>query len=186
MGRISRPTRCDVRGASPAAKRRRRQRGVAIAELALALPILLVLVMATVDFGRYVYTSQIVNDLAREAAMLVSRGATVDQAATAAYQADGPLDIKDSGGMIVSYVNRRSATDGTPWITNQVTVGSKPVKSSKIGSKGNAAKLPKIKTLSSGVTITAIEISHRFEPLFPLQSFGLNFYPPEVYNVAVF
>jgi Flp pilus assembly protein TadG len=165
---------------------RRRERGVAVTELSLALPILLILVMATVDFGRFIYTTQIVSDLAREAGMLVSRGATVTQAANATFQADGPLDVEHSGGMIVSYINRRSVTDGTPWITNQSTVGEMVAKSSRLGKLNGAAKLPKVKTLSTGVTLTAIEVSHRFEPLFPLETFGLNFYPDVVYNVAVF
>ena len=102
----------------------RRQRGVVISEFAIALPLLLLIAMATVDFGRYVYNMQIVNDLAREAAMLVSRGVPYDQTFAATFNADAPLDVQSYGFIIISRIRRQSAGNPTPWIFEQVSAGN--------------------------------------------------------------
>jgi Flp pilus assembly protein TadG len=43
-------------------------RGQALPEFALVLPLFLLLLFSTIEFGRYVYTAQIVNNAAREGA----------------------------------------------------------------------------------------------------------------------
>jgi Flp pilus assembly protein TadG len=164
---------------------RNRQGGVAIAEFAIALPVLLILVMATVDFGRYVYNMQIVNDLAREGAMLVSRGATYDQTFTATFGADAPLDIENYGSVIVSRIRRQSAGNPQPWIFDQESAGA-VIGASRVGVEGGPANLPDIDELETGVTMMAVEVSHQFVPLFPIDALGLDVYEDSVYNAAIF
>lgn len=48
--------------------RRRRRRGQAIAEFAIAAPIFFLILFAIIDFGRYVYYVQVLNNAAREGA----------------------------------------------------------------------------------------------------------------------
>jgi hypothetical protein len=48
------------------AKRGSRQRGQALVEMALVLPIFLFVLYSIIEFGRYVYTVQVLNDAARE------------------------------------------------------------------------------------------------------------------------
>jgi Flp pilus assembly protein TadG len=162
-----------------------RQRGVAVSEFALALPILLILIMATVDFGRYVYSMQIVNDLAREAGMLVSRGVTYDQTFDTTFGADAPLDVQNHGWIIISRIRRHSVADPQPWIFDQQSAGAISG-SSRVGTEGGPANLPDITELETGVTMMAVEISHQFQPLFAVDAFGLNVYEDSVYNAAIF
>ena len=162
-----------------------RQSGVAMTEFAIALPILLLLVMATVDFGRYIYNMQIVNDLSREAAMLVSRGATYDQTFTATFGADAPLDVQNYGSIIVSRIRRQSAGNPQPWIFDQQSAGA-VVGASRLGVEGGPANLRDIDELEIGVTMMAVEVSHQFVPLFPIDALGLDVYEDSVYNAAIF
>lgn len=165
----------------------RRQRGVALSEFAISLPMLLVVVLATVDFGRYIYANQVANDLAREAGMLVSRGATYDQAFTATFNADGPLDVQNEGNIVISRIRRHTTTDANPWIIDQQTAGALTDNLSRIGTVGGPADLPEIDNLGMGITLMAVEINHSFEPLFlPASAFGVNIYPEDLYNVAIF
>jgi hypothetical protein len=57
-----------IRRHSPGFKRRRLSRGQALAEFAIAAPIFLFMLFAIIDFGRYVYYVQILNNAAREGA----------------------------------------------------------------------------------------------------------------------
>lgn len=164
-----------------------RQRGVALSELAISMPLLLVMTLATVDFGRYIYCNQIANDLAREAGMLVSRGATYDQVFEATFNADGPLDIQTDGSIVISRIRRHSDADGEPWIFEQEAAGELTENLSRIGTAGGPARLPEIPVLGAGITLMAVEINHRFEPLFlPMSVFGVSVYPDDIYNAAVF
>ena len=52
------------------------ERGVAFTELLITLPLLAVTMLACIDIGRLIYFNQVATDLSREAANLVSRGAT--------------------------------------------------------------------------------------------------------------
>jgi hypothetical protein len=148
---------------------------------------LLIMALATVDFGRYIYCNQVANDLAREAGMLVSRGATYDEAFEATFNADGPLDVESHGNIVISRIRRHSDGDSNPWIVEQESTGEFTENLSRIGSVGGPAELPEIPSLGTGVTLMAVEINHRFEPLFlPMSVFGVSIYPDNVYNAAIF
>jgi hypothetical protein len=51
-----------------ATQRRGRQLGQALVETALVLPIFLLVLYSIIEFGRYIYTVQVLNDAAREGA----------------------------------------------------------------------------------------------------------------------
>ena len=166
--------------------KRRRQRGTALAELAILLPIVITTLLAVIDFGRLVYCHQVATDLTREAANLVSRGTAATDAWNAAASADGPIQLDEAGEMIVSVIRRKSTTDSTPWIFEQISNGPLVSVKSKVGSINTKAAIPHIKTLGSGVTITAVEIYHGFEPIFASGDLALTIYPEFVYGVAFF
>jgi Flp pilus assembly protein TadG len=165
---------------------RRRERGAAMAELAVLLPILLTTLMAVIDFGRLVYCYQVTTDLTREAANLVSRGSDVEDVWAAAATADGPIQLDESGEMIVSVVRRRSSTDGTPWIFEQTSNGPLTNVTSKVGSLNQKAKIPHVTSLATGVTITTVEVYHNFEPIFVGGDTTLDVYPSVIYGAAFF
>jgi hypothetical protein len=162
------------------------QRGAALAELAVLLPVVITTFLAVIDFGRLVYCHQIAADLTREAANLVSRGTAVTDAWNAAASADGPIQLDKDGEMIVSVIRRKSSTDSTPWIFEQTNNGPLASVKSKIGSLNKKASIPHIKSMNTGVTITAVEIYHGFEPIFASGDLALTIYPPFVYGVAFF
>jgi hypothetical protein len=142
--------------------------------------------LAVVDFGRLVYCYQVATDLTREAGNLVSRGTSVTDAWNATAAADGPIQVDEAGEMIVSVIRQRSAKDTTPWIFEQTANGPLKGVKSKIGVLNGKASIPHIKSLATGVTVTAVEIYHGFEPIFTGGGLALKFYPQFVYGVAYF
>lgn len=169
-----------------AASKRDGRRGAALAELAILLPVVTITLLAVIDFGRLVYCHQVATDLTREAANLVSRGTGTTEAWNAAAQADGPIQLDEDGEMIVSVIRRKSSTDATPWIFEQTSNGPLVSVKSKIGGVNQKAKIPHIKTMATGVTITAVEIYHGFEPIFAGGDLALTIYPEFVYGAAFF
>ena len=162
------------------------ERGAALGELAILLPIVVTTLLAVIDFGRLVYCHQVTTDLTREAANLVSRGTSVADVWFAAAAADGPIRVDEAGAMIVSVVRRRTADDATPWIVEQTTNGPLNDVKSRVGSVNQKARIPHITSLAKGVTVTAVEIYHGFEPIFASGDLALKIYPPAVYGVAYF
>jgi Flp pilus assembly protein TadG len=171
------------RGVTP---KRDGRKGSALAELAVLLPVVITTLLAVIDFGRLVYCHQVATDLTREAANLVSRGTATTDAWNAAAAADGPIQLDEDGEMIVSVVRRKSTTDSTPWIFEQTSNGPLASVTSKIGGLNQKAKIPHITTLGTGVTITAVEIYHDFEPIFSSGDLALTIYPEFIYGVAFF
>jgi TadE-like protein len=166
--------------------RRRRQKGVAFLELALVLPFLAFMMLAGLDVGRLLTLRQQMTDLSREAANLVSRGASTDDAFATTTRAGGPFEQPANGMIIVSRIARRDANDATPIVSEQTTSGSLGSAASKIGSQGGPATLPGVTALDPGVMLTTVELIHSFQPLFPLTPVGHVVYPTQVYDVAIF
>ena len=162
------------------------QRGSSLAELAILLPVILAVLLGVIDFGRLVYAHQALGDLSREAANLVSRGATVEASFAAAAAGDGPVRVSEHGAMIISTIRRRSLDDPTPWIFDQYAGGPRTWLESRVGVSGGAARVPYLDELDVGVTVFAVELFHDFAPLFPAAALGLNFYPETVYEAAFF
>jgi hypothetical protein len=165
---------------------RNRQKGAGLAELAVLLPVVITTLLAVIDFGRLVYCHQVTTDLTREAANLVSRGTAVTDAWNAAASADGPIQLDEAGEMIISVIRRKSANDATPWVFEQTSNGPLKNVASKVGKINTKAKIPHIKSVGTGITITAVEIYHGFDPIFASGNLALTFYPEFVYGVAFF
>jgi lipopolysaccharide/colanic/teichoic acid biosynthesis glycosyltransferase len=162
------------------------ERGASLAELAVLLPVILLVMLGVVDAGRVVFAHQVLGDLSREAANLVSRGASVEESFAAASIGNGSIKVGDHGAMIVSTIRRRTPTDPTPWIFDQVVNGSMASVGSRVGVDGEAARIPSLDSLEPGVTVFAVELFHGFAPLFPVTKLGLNIYPEVVYEAAFF
>lgn len=168
------------------ARRSHSDRGASLAEFAVILPVVLLLLLGIIDMGRMLYAHQVLNDLSREAANLVSRGSTVDAAFAAASFDEGPVSVAENGIMIVSTIRRRSSGDATPWVVDQQQRGAVSSIASRVGSKGRAASIPNVRALDAGVTIIAVELMHGFQPLFSVKRLGLDLYPEIIYEAAFF
>jgi hypothetical protein len=126
-------------------------------------------------------------DLGREAANLVSRGATIEAAVAAVtVSKNGPVDVEDNGLIIISTLQRHSPGDAKPWVVDQYRTGAVAGGASRVGRVNSHASVPNLETLEPGVTVMAVEVMHAFEPLFPIGAFGLNFFPEVVYEAAFF
>jgi hypothetical protein len=156
-------------------------------ELAVILPVVLAVLLGIIDLGRLVTVHQALNDLSREAANLVSRGASIASAVAAVRAADdGPVDVEANGVVIISTLQRRSAGDSTPWVVDQFRTGAVAGATSRVGRVGGPAQVPNVESLEPGVTIMAVELAHTFAPLFPVDAFGLDVYPEVIYEAAFF
>jgi Flp pilus assembly protein TadG len=161
--------------------------GVALGEFAIILPLLLVVLLGVVDLGRLMSGYQTLNDLSREAANLVSRGASMDAAVAAiGISNTGPVDVVGNGAIIISTLTRRSDGDSTPWVVDQFRSGTIAGSASRVGSEGGPARMPNVDALETGVTVMAVELVHGFEPLFPIDALGLDLYPEVLYEAAFF
>ena len=142
--------------------------------------------MGLVDLGRVIYAHQIMTDLTREAASLVSRGSSATEAYIASDLDEGPVQVAAYGGMFISTVTRRDLGDTTPWIVDQVRNDPLGNVASRIGTDNGPALIPNLDEIEPGVTLMAVEIVHPFEPVFGLPDFGLDFYPEVLYDSAIF
>jgi hypothetical protein len=163
-----------------------RNRGTALSELVVLLPFLIVMFLISVDFGRLVYANQVIVALTREAANLVSRGATTQEAFAATFMTKGEIDVQAKGGIIISEIRRKDAQNPTPWIVRQDRRGSLSSYPSRVGTVGGPARIPDVNTLPAGVAVVAVEIVHPFKAMFDLASLNLNFYPEFIYDAAFF
>lgn len=113
-----------------AAAGRRRKRGAGVLEFALVLPILLGFVLAVVDLGRYVLTTQRSAAAAAAAAELASQterftpemdvnavvtGSEVAVLALAAREVARPIAILDQGALIVTLVANNGSGSAIAW-----------------------------------------------------------------------
>ncbi len=162
------------------------QRGVAMTELAIILPLMLVMMLASVDVGRLIYRDQVLTDLTRGAGNLVSRGSTPAATFTATFVADHSLELQTKGGIIITRVRRRNTNSPQPWVFEQDRAGANSTYMSQIGVLNGPANIPNLTNLAPGVTIMGIEIVTEFDPLFPFDGLGLNFYPDTLYAAAYF
>lgn len=167
-------------------RRRHGARGTALMETAIILPFLLTLIMAVTDFGRLISLRQDMSDAARDAANIVSRGGVPQDGITSVTVAGSRFAPPTSDGVvIVSTITAHTSNDSTPWVIDQESTGGLSA-TSRIGSMNAKATVPGFTTLTSGMTLTVVELYHAFTPAFPLKGFGLNIYPAQVYELAVF
>jgi hypothetical protein len=91
----------------------RDRRGQSLMEFALAIPLLLLLALGVVEFGYALLDKQIVTKATREGSNLISRDATLQDAATAmSHMSTAPVDFLSNSKLIFS-VLKRGETVGT-------------------------------------------------------------------------
>ena len=113
-------------------ERARRNAGQTLAELGIVLPLLCVLFFGVVELGWAMFQSNVIRGYVREGSNLISRNASLEEAANAiisASNAGGPVRIAtdaDDSKMILSVVTIASsgANDGQPVIIQRRTVGT--------------------------------------------------------------
>lgn len=165
---------------------RRGQKGTAGAEFAILLPILLLVVVGLVDLARMIYAQQLLSDLSRETANLVSRGTTPLDAIDSVVRTSEVFDVDSDGFVVISTIRRADAGNDSPWIFAQAGSGALTAFSSRVGTPDGPADLPGITGIPVGVTLMAVELVQDFEPMFALTHLGLDFYPDQLYQAAYF
>jgi hypothetical protein len=165
---------------------RRGQRGTAGAEFAILLPIMLLLVVGLVDLARMIYAQQLLSDLSRETANLVSRGTTPADAIDSVVRTSEVFDVDSDGFVVISTIRRTDAGNDNPWIFSQAGSGALTEFLSRVGANNGPASLPGIDSLPVGVTLMAVEIVQDFEPIFEIKGLGMDFYPDTLYQAAYF
>ncbi len=163
-----------------------RERGVAIAEFAVVFPLLLTLLISVVDISRMIYMRQVLADLTRETGSLVSRGTPIEDALNQVIRTSDAFDLDGNGSVIISRIRRKDDDDATPWVHEQAVSGYLDDQVSRVGELEAEAKVPGFDDLPDGVTLTAIELASAFEPLFPINDFGLDVYPELIYQSSFF
>jgi hypothetical protein len=154
-------------------------------ELVCLLPVLLLVFAAAIDTARLIHFHQIIASLVREGGSLASRGSTAAQTIAALQGRDGMLDLQNGGRIIVTTIRRRSPGSPTPWVVDQTAQGGFATFASRVGAPGEAANVPGITALDSGVTMRAIEVVHRFRAAAAPSALQVAF-PTEVYDVAYY
>src|ERR1700690_585411 len=89
-----------------------RDGGQAMVELALCATVLLVLVFGIVDFGRAIYTLEVITNLTGEGSALSSRGATLSDTVLAVEADSPPLAMGTSGCVIATQVYNDGTSGG--------------------------------------------------------------------------
>ena len=161
------------------------QSGQAMLEFAIVATLGLTLVFALVDFGRALNYMQVMIGLSRQGSNLASRGDTWSAAAQAVIAGDAPLDLNNSGEVIVTAVTNAAAGN---IVTGQVMQGH-VTQGSKIGTAvGGPASVPAAAAamLQPGQTIFITEVFYSFQPITPIGNFLNTVLPSTLYEAAFF
>ncbi|HEY9159291.1 TadE/TadG family type IV pilus assembly protein [Candidatus Binatus sp.] len=188
--------------------------GQAMVEFAFIVPLLLIMMCAAIDFGRALYTMQVVAQLTRQGSSLSSRINTCSGAGTvepmetltcstqAVIAGESGLNIASYGKVIMTAVQNTAADNTKPpvyQITGQYSQGGLSA-TSKVGSTvggtvtpGNTPGIPAVfaagnTPLQAGQTMYITEIFYQFTaatPIGALTNNAINM-PTALYNVAYF
>src|SRR4028119_1068388 len=139
-------------------ERLRCERGQAAVELAMVLPILLIILLGVIEFGRAFELKHAVNGLSREAANLAARGATLQQAVTAAMTSGADISLNTLGGVVASRV---LSSGGTVRIDDQEASAGYGGRS-KIGIEGGQVSAIDVTGLGSGESFYVVEVFYDF------------------------
>lgn len=186
-------------------KLNRDKSGQALLEFAFVLPMLCIFLLGVVDYGRAIYESEVIMNLAGEGSSIASRSnvgnlATDLQNAANTVMADSDLSMKTYGCTIITSV---TVVSGTATITQQQQPTSPTCTitvSSRIGCypsggtcKNNNATIPSsiVTALSaepSGSTVYVTEVFYTYFYVTPVGTFlhGTGALPSDLYTVAYF
>jgi hypothetical protein len=188
----------------------REQRGQSLLEFALAIPILLLLALGVIEFGYALLDKQIVTKVTREGSNLISRDATLQDAATAMQKmSTAPVVIGPNSKMIFSVIKRGGTVGTTNYdkliLYQRHEVGTMSG-SSKLNTVGAGAfgGAPDYKAVNSdnnanlqitnppnnlvtvpGGLVYVTEVYSKHKLLTPFEKFGLLL-PQTFYSIAYF
>lgn len=183
---LSRPvTHCDRSRVSI----RGRESGQALVEFTFVAMMMCVLVFGLIDASRALLIRQVMVNVTREGANLVSRGTTPVNAVFAVSQSAAPLDISKYGRVIVTTIIRDS--DGNLKVTDQQFGGGLANTPSKVAPQGigsSSVNLPVSELIPEGHSIAVTEVYYQFTPVTPVGSLMGNFMSSAtaLYDVAYF
>ena len=170
--------------------------GQALIEMSFGFIVLCVFVFGAIDFGRAVYDSQVMKNLAGEGSSMASRGTSLTQTVTTVMNYAGTtIDLRNKGCIIETTVTNNA---GTAKITGQNSVCAITA-TSKIGCvQGTANCASGTPTLPAGAlaallaepdqsNLSVTEIFFNYSPITPIA--GLmhgNLLPSQMYSVAYY
>jgi Flp pilus assembly protein TadG len=167
-------------------KARPAERGQALIELAAVLMMLSVLVFGLIDFGRFIYERQILVNVTREGANLISRGTTMTNALTAVINSAAPLVLSGTKGRVIMTAVTNS--NNIYRITAQVAQGGLSA-ASKIGTLNGTATFPittAVPVPQPQQTLYVAEVYYSFVPITPVGKLLKLTMPTRIYDVAFF
>ena len=185
--------------------------GQAMVEFALVLPFLMVLVLGVTELGYALLDSHVVTKLTRESSNLISRDATIQDAATAMVSMSSrPVNFTNGSSKIIFSVVMKVANGGVPNSNKPILYqryvygtypGTSALTTAGTGSFGgppdyqanNAdtdtrlqiTNLPNAATMPSGGMMYVTEIYTRHLLITPLDRFGITV-PQTLYSIAYF
>jgi hypothetical protein len=193
-----------------AARRATGASGQSLVEFALTLPLLILVVLGVVELAYAMIDQHVVTRLAREGSNLISRDASLEEAAGAMrHIASAPVDFDDGSKLIFSVIKRGATTgsanydrlflyqryecgtlpDGSALVTAGSTTFSGPPDYQAPNSDNDAglqiANLPADLVPARGAMIYVTEIYTRHTRITPLEAFGISV-PTTLYSVAYF
>jgi Flp pilus assembly protein TadG len=163
--------------------------GQALIEFTFVATTLLVMLFGLIDFCRAISIRQEITSLTREGSNLASRNTTLSNTIAAVVASANPLNITNSGRIIVSTVTNNN---GTAWVASQMAFGAVTNGAqSKVGSPGGAAKGGWIPATTPSLpqrnqTIYVTEIYYSFEAVTPIGKLLNVTLPTRLYDAAYF
>ncbi len=142
------------------------------------------MVLGLIDFGRALYTQQVITHLTREGSNLASRGTDPTDTVNAVATGANPLNLDTSGvGMVTGIKNdggTLSVVSGTP--ARRGALGA----SSKIWNSGSKIFNLPVGVPTSGQTIYVTEVYYLYAPVTPIGNLLHLVMPSTLYDVAYF
>lgn len=161
--------------------------GQALVEFAISFVMLLTLLFGLIDFGRAIYTRQIMVNLSREAANLASRGTSLSNTFDAVRTSALPLDIDTKGYVILSVIFRD--TNSVAVVTNQLAGGG--LQTGSRVAAGGVGTTPVLPATNPALPLPkqmlyVAEIYYGFAPVTPVGRLLNLALPSKLYDVAYF
>jgi hypothetical protein len=186
------------------------QRGQSLVEFALVLPLLIIMALGVIEVSHALFDQHVITKLTREGANLISRDATLQDAAAALRAMSARPVNFDNGSKVIFSVIKRGATTGTPNFDRLILyqraefgnmVGASTIRTQGGGAFGGApnyeaansdhntslrvTSLPGNIVLVRGGMLYVAEIYTRHTLITPFDRFGVTV-PQTLYSIAYF
>lgn len=152
-------------------------------EFALVAVMLMLMLFAIIDFSRIILVHEIMLNVSREGANLVSRGTDMNVALNALVTSAQPLDINGHGCIILSSVFN---SNGVLRVTGQQKTTGVVQSSSHVGTTNTTAILPNPNLPLPNQTLWVAEVFYVYVPVTPLGKLLGVTLPTTNYDAAYF